>query len=76
MFTFTTLISVAIGALRLVITLWIRRRYGFALLLPQSLASVCVFLSALPELLRPLPWPLPFTATVVVLLPDLLFRRL
>lgn len=76
MFTFPTLIAVAIGVLRLVVILWIRRRYGFALLLPQSVAGVCVFLSALPELIRPIPWPLPLTTTIVVLLPDLLFRRL
>lgn len=76
MLTSSTLIAVAIGATRLVVTFWIGRRYGHTLLLPQTLALLCVFLSALPDLIRPVHWPLSFKNTVALMLPDILIRRL
>jgi hypothetical protein len=75
MLTPFVLLALASGLFRLALSAWLSRRYGLRLAVPQLLAGALVVLAGLPEMLRPLPWPLPLSVTLGVLLPDLLFRR-
>lgn len=75
MLTPFVLLAVASGLSRLALTAWLKRRYGLRLAVPHLLAGALVVLAGLPEMLRPLPWPLPLSVTLGVLLPDLVLRR-
>lgn len=75
MFTDPTLLALASGASRLALNYALWRRFGVTLSVPQALAAAVVVLSGLPGVLRPLPWPLPLSVTLGLLLPDLLLRR-
>jgi len=72
--TFTTL-AVAGGTLRLALNWQLRKRWDLALWVPQTLAVVLVVLAGLPDFLKPMPYPLPLSLTLGLLLPDLLLRR-
>lgn len=75
MLTSFTLLAFASGAFRIVANWLLRRRYGIAIELPGAVAAIVVALAALPDFLKPVPFPLPLGVTVGLLLPDLLVRR-
>ena len=75
MFTTFTLLTVVGGALRLALNWGLKRHLGFILGVPQALAGALVVLAGLPDLLKPLAYPLPLSLTLGALLPDLILRR-
>ena len=75
MFTTFTALALAGGALRLVLQWQLKRRWGISLAVPQILAGALLVLAGLPEFLKPLPFPVPLSLTLGLLLPDLLLRR-
>lgn len=75
MFTGFTLLVVASGLTRLGLNALVSRRSNMRLSFPQTLAGALVVLAGLPPIMRPLPWPLPLSVTLGLLLPDLLLRR-
>ena len=72
MFTTFTALALAGGALRLVLQWQLRKRWDISLAVPQVLAGALV---VLPEFIKPLPFPIPLSLTLGLLLPDLLLRR-
>ena len=74
MLTTFTLLVVTGGALRLALGWGLHRRYQLDLSVPQALAGVLVMLAGLPDILKPLSFPLPLGFTLGLLFPDLLFR--
>ena len=72
--TFTALV-LAGGGLRLVLQWQLKRRWDISLAVPQALAGALVVLAGLPEFLKPLPFPVPLSLILGLLLPDLLLRR-
>lgn len=72
--TFTTL-ALAGGVLRLVLQWQLQQRWDVTLSVPQALAGALVVLAGLPEFLKPLPFPVPLSLILGLLLPDLLLRR-
>jgi hypothetical protein len=75
MFTTFTALALAGGALRLVLQWQLRKRWEMSLSIPQVLAGALVVLAGLPEFIKPLPFPIPLSLTLGLLLPDLLLRR-
>ena len=75
MFTTSTALALAGGALRLVLQWQLRKRWDISLAVPQVLAGALVVLAGLPSILQPFPFPVPLSLTIGVLLPDLLLRR-
>ena len=75
MFTTFTALALAGGALRLVLQWQLRKRWDISLAVPQVLAGALVVLAGLPEFLKPLPFPVPLSLILGLLLPDLLLRR-
>ena len=75
MFTTFTALVLAGGGLRLVLQWQLRRRWNIALAVPQALAGALVVLAGLPSMLQPIPFPVPLSLTLGLLLPDLLLRR-
>ena len=75
MFTTFTALALAGGALRLVLQWQLRKRWDISLAVPQALAGALVVLAGLPEFLKPLPFPVPLSLILGLLLPDLLLRR-
>ena len=75
MFTTFTALALAGGALRLVLQWQLRKRWDILLAVPQVLAGALVVLAGLPEFIKPLPFPIPLSLTLGLLLPDLLLRR-
>ena len=75
MFTTFTALALAGGALRLVLQWQLRKRWGISLGIPQVLAGALVVLAGLPSILQPLPFPVPLSLTLGLLLPDLFLRR-
>lgn len=75
MLTDPTLLAVTSGASRLALNFALQRWFGATLAVPHLLAGALVVLAGLPEMLRPVPWPLPLSVTLGVLLPDLVLRR-
>ena len=63
------------GALRLVLQWQLRKRWDISLAVPQVLAGALVVMAGLPEFIKPLPFPIPLSLTLGLLLPDLLLRR-
>jgi len=53
----------------------LKRRWDISLAVPQALAGALVVLAGLPEFLKPLPFPVPLSLILGLLLPDLLLRR-
>lgn len=72
--TFTLLVAVG-GGLRLALNWGLKRRFGLCLGVPQALAGALVVLAGLPDWLKPIPYPIPLSITLGVLLPDFFFRR-
>ena len=75
MFTTSTLLAIASGAIRLGLTYAFWKSFGWLVTLPPAVAGLLLGLAALPDLLKPIPWPLPLSMTLGLVLPDLLFRR-
>ena len=75
MFTTSTLLAIASGALRLGLTYAFWKRFGWLVTLPPVVSGLLLGLAALPDLLKPIPWPLPLSMTIGFVLPDLLLRR-
>ena len=75
MFTTFTALALAGGALRLVLQWQLKKRWDISLAVPQILAGALVVLAGLPSILQPLPFPIPLSLTLGLLLPDLLLRR-
>ena len=75
MLTTFTALALAGGGLRLVLQWQLKRRWGISLAVPQILAGTLVVLAGLPSILQPLPFPIPLSLTLGLLLPDLLLRR-
>ena len=72
--TFTLLLAVGCGY-RLALSWGLKRRFDLAISIPQALACALVILAGLPDLLKPIPFPLPLSFTLGILLPDFFFRR-
>lgn len=72
--SFTLLTAAGVG-LRLIISRILAKRFGLRMAVPQLLAGALLVLSFLPSWIAPLPFPLPFSMTLGLLLPDLFFRR-
>ena len=68
-------LALAGGALRLVLQWQLKTRWEMSLSIPQVLAGALVVLAGLPEFIKPLPFPIPLSLTLGLLLPDLLLRR-
>ena len=75
MFTSFPLLIAGGVALRLALNWGLNRRWGLSLTVPQALAGAVIVLAGLPDLLKPIPFPLPLSFTLGTLLPDLLLRR-
>ena len=75
MFTTFTALALAGGALRLVLQWQLRKRWDISLAVSQVLAGGLVVLAGLPGILQPIPFPVPLSLTLGLLLPDLLLRR-
>lgn len=75
MLTSCTLLAIAGGVCRIGLSLVILQRYGHMLSVPQVLAGTLVVLAGLPDLLQPVPFPLPLSLTLGFLLPDLILAR-
>jgi len=75
MFTTFTALALAGGALRLVLQWQLRKRWDISLAVPRVLAGALVVLAGLPGILQPIPFPVPLSLTLGLLLPDLLLRR-
>ena len=75
MLTTFTALAIAGGGLRLVLQWQLKRRWGISLAVPQILAGAIVVLAGLSSILQPLPFPVPLSLTLGLLLPDLLLRR-
>ena len=75
MFTTFTALALAGGVLRLVLQWQLRKRWDISLAVPQILAGALVVLAGLPEFIKPLPFPIPLSLALGLLLPDLLLRR-
>ena len=75
MFTTSTLLAIASGAVRLGLTYAFWKSFGWLVTLPPAVAGLLLGLAALPDLLKPIPWPLPLSMTLGLVLPDLLLRR-
>jgi hypothetical protein len=75
MFTTFTALALAGGGLRLVLQWQLKKRWGISLAVPQILAGALLVLAGLPEFIKPLPFPIPLSLTLGLLLPDLLLRR-
>ena len=75
MLTTFTALALAGGGLRLVLQWQLKSSWGISLAVPQILAGALVVLAGLPSILQPLPFPIPLSLTLGLLLPDLLLRR-
>ena len=75
MFTTFTALALAGGTLRLVLQWQLRKRWDISLAVPQVLAGALVVLAGLPGILQHIPFPVPLSLTLGLLLPDLLLRR-
>jgi len=75
MITVFTTLAIAGGALRLVLNWQLRKRWGISPGVPQTLALVLIVLAGLPDILKPIAFPIPLGMTVGLLLPDLFLRR-
>ena len=75
MFTTFTALVLAGGALRLVLQWQLRKRWDISLAVPQVLAGALVVLAGLPGILQPIPFPVPLSLTIGLLLPDLIMTR-
>ena len=75
MITLFVLLAVAGGLLRLVLNWQLKKHWGVSIGIPQALAGALVVLAGLPEFLEPIPYPVPLSLTISLLLPDLLLRR-
>ena len=75
MFTTSTPLAIASGAIRLGLTYAFWKSFGWLVTLPPAVAGLLLGLAALPDLLKPIPWPLPLSMTLGLVLPDLLLRR-
>ena len=68
-------LAVAGGVLRLGVVLLLRWRSAFVFCVPQLLAGALVVLAGLPDMLQPVPFPVPLGFAVGFLLPDLVLAR-
>ena len=75
MFTSLTLFAIAGSVFRLGLGRLMYQKSGFVLSVPQVLAGALVVLAGLPDVLKPVPFPLPVGLVAGFLLPDLLFAR-
>ena len=69
MFTTSTLLAIASGAIRLGLTYAFWKSFGWLVTLPPAVAGLLLGLAALPDLLKPIPWPLPLSMTLGLVLP-------
>lgn len=75
MFTHFTLLFVAGVGSRLAASWALRKSFEVNLSIPQILAALLLVLATLPGWLQPVPYPLPFSLTLGLLLPDLVLSR-
>ena len=75
MLTKFMLLALAGGAVRIGLSLLVFQRSGYILTIPQMLAGALVVLAGLPDLLKPLPFPIPLGLALGFLLPDLFLAR-
>ena len=74
MLTLSTLLALAGGVFRVGLTYLLWRRFGWIVTFPPVVAALIVVLALLPNWMQPVPWPIPLSVTVGLLLPDLLLR--
>ena len=75
MFTPFVLFFAAGVGFRLTCAWYLRRRFNLILAAPQAFVVVLLVLAGLPSWLQPVPFPLPLSLMLGVVLPDLLLSR-
>jgi hypothetical protein len=75
MFTSFTLLVLSGGAIRLGFGLVLLRKSGWYLTMPHLLAASVLVLAALPDFIKPVPYPFPFSLTLGFLLSDLVLGK-
>ncbi len=75
MLTSFTLLVLSGGALRLGFGQALLRKSGWYLTMPHLLAASVLVLAALPDFIKPVPYPFPLSLTLGFLLPDLILGR-
>ena len=71
---FILLITVS-GLFRFVLDWLLKKHWGVHLGIPQVLAGALVILAGLPDILKPIQFPVPLSITIGLLLPELVLRR-
>ena len=75
MLTLFFLLALAGGVFRLAFDWQIKKHFGLYFSMPQALVGLLLLLAALPDFLKPIPFPVPLSILLGLLLPDLIFRR-
>ena len=75
MLTSLTSLAIAGGALRLALNWQLKKRWAVSLAVPQALALALIGLALLPDILKPLPFPIPVGLTLGLVMPDLFLQR-
>jgi hypothetical protein len=70
-----TLLTLGGTAFRLALNWGLKAKTNYHINIPQILVGALIVLAGLPDILKPIPWPLPLSLTLGFFLPDLLFRR-
>lgn len=75
MFSTFTLLTLGSAAFRLCLNWGLKTKTNYRISIPQILVGALIVLAGLPDILKPIPYPLPLSFTLGFFLPDLLFRR-
>lgn len=75
MFSTFTFFTAGSAAFRLCLNWVLKAKTNYRISVPQILIGALIVLAGLPDILKPIPYPLPLSLTLGFFLPDLLFRR-
>ncbi|MEY8096328.1 hypothetical protein AB9F29_02775 [Falsihalocynthiibacter sp. S25ZX9] len=70
-----TLLTLGSTAFRLGLNWGLKTKTDYRISVPQILVGALIVLAELPDILKPIPFPLPLRLTLGFFLPDLLLRR-
>ncbi|WP_082802360.1 hypothetical protein [Falsihalocynthiibacter arcticus] len=70
-----TLLTLGSTAFRLGLNWGLKTKTDYRISVPQILVGALIVLAGLPDILKPIPFPLPLSLTLGFFLPDLLLRR-
>ncbi|AML52985.1 hypothetical protein RC74_18535 [Falsihalocynthiibacter arcticus] len=70
-----TLLTLGSTAFRLGLNRGLKTKTDYRISVPQILVGALIVLAGLPDILKPIPYPLPLSLTLGFFLPDLLLRR-